>query len=54
MNAQIKTIAAVIKQTNALSVALQMPDSMLDEAPEICEELQTMCEGTLVYVCADT
>jgi diphthamide biosynthesis enzyme Dph1/Dph2-like protein len=54
MNAQVKAIAAAIKETSALSVALQMPDSMLDQAPEICEGLQSLCEGTLVYVCADT
>jgi len=30
MNAQVNAIAAAIKETNALSVALQMPDSMLD------------------------
>ncbi len=51
----LKEIAQVVKDQNAKSVALQLPDHMLADAALFCSELErVLAADVLLYVLGDT
>ena len=51
----VAPIADLILQSQTKSVALQMPDSMLETACDVCNGLaEALSDDVLVYVLGDT